>query len=88
MAKKNVKIGSNSVNAEDLVAFMDKLDRLDDEISGLRSDKRDILAHAKGTGFDTKTLEKTRKLRAMDPNKRDEEMHLLETYCNAIDVFS
>lgn len=84
------KIGHNSLAADVLKSVIQRLDRIDEEITGLRDDKKEVLSEAKGNGFDTKTIHRLRKLMALDAQEREEQQLLLETYAKAmgIDPFS
>lgn len=79
------EIGDNSgVSGQRLKAFIERVERLEEEKRGLADDIKDIYAEAKATGFDTKTMRKVVRLRRMDTEKRREEDELLELYCSAI----
>lgn len=67
-----------------LKAFIERVERLEQEKSELADDIKDIYAEAKGVGFDTKTIRKIIRLRKMDVEKRREEDELLELYKAAI----
>jgi len=67
-----------------LKAFLDRVERLEEEKKGLADDIKDIYAEAKGVGFDVKTMRKILKLRKMDVEKRREEEELLDLYRAAI----
>ncbi len=67
-----------------LKAFLDRIDRIEEEKKGLAEDVKDIYAEAKGVGFDVKTMRRIIKLRKMEPEKRQEEDELLELYMSAI----
>lgn len=79
-------------NAEDvggvagqrLKAFIERVERLEEEKSGIAEDIKDIFAEAKGVGFDTKTIRKIIRLRKMDKEKRREEEEILELYKSAL----
>lgn len=73
-----------SVSGKRLKAFVERIERLEEEKKGLADDIKDIYAEAKGTGFDTKTMRKIIRLRKMDAQKREEEDQLLELYKAAI----
>lgn len=79
-------IGHNiaDVNASHLRAFVERVERLEEEIAGLNEDKRDIYKEAKGNGFCTKTLKKIVALRRMDRDKRREEEEILDLYLAAL----
>ena len=67
-----------------LKAFLDRIERLEEEKAGLAEDVKDIYAEAKAVGFDTKTMRKVIRLRKMDAEKRREEDEILELYKAAI----
>lgn len=67
-----------------LKSLVERIERLDEEIKGLRADQKDIFAEAKGNGFDTKALRQIIRLRAEDPNDRAEREAILETYMQAL----
>jgi uncharacterized protein (UPF0335 family) len=67
-----------------LRAIVERIERVDGEIKGLRDDVKDIYAEAKGNGYDPKVLRKVVALRKMDPDARAEQDSLLETYMQAL----
>lgn len=75
---------TGGVSGQRLKAYLDRIERLEEEKAGLGEDVKDIYAEAKATGFDTKTMRKLVRLRKMDAEKRREEDELLELYKAAI----
>ena len=75
-------IGNNSgdSSAEKLRRFIERLERLDEEIRALNADKSDVYAEAKGTGFDVPTMRQVLKLRRMEPDVRREKEEMLDLY--------
>jgi len=69
-----------------LVAFLERVERLESEKSDIAEDIKEVYSEAKATGYDTKTMKKLIKLRAMDLEKRREEDELLTLYANAIQM--
>lgn len=69
-----------------LLSFIERIERLEEEKAELAEDIKDIYTEAKAAGFDTKTMKKVIKLRAMDREKRQEEQYLLETYAKAVQL--
>ncbi len=67
-----------------LKAYVERAERLNEEIKVLNDDKRDIFAEAKGNGFDVQALKDIIKMRAQDPDKRAERDVILETYLKAL----
>ncbi len=72
------------VSGQRLKAFIERIERLEEEKAGLADDVKDIYAEAKGVGFDVKTIRKVIRLRKIDVEKRREEEELLELYKSAI----
>jgi len=72
------------VGGQRLKAFIERIERLEEEKSALMEDIKEIYAEAKSTGFDTKTIRKVVALRKMDEEKRREADDLLDIYRNAI----
>lgn len=72
------------VSGQRLKAFIERVERLEEEKAGLAEDIKDIFAEAKGTGFDVKIIRKIIRLRKMDKEKRREEEELVELYKAAI----
>lgn len=75
---------STLTSADQLKAVVERIERLDEEIKALNSDKSDIYKEAKGNGFDVAVLRKVIALRKKDPAERQEERSLLETYLAAL----
>jgi uncharacterized protein (UPF0335 family) len=67
-----------------LKLYIERAERLDDEIKDLNSDKSDLFKEMKSSGFDTKTVKRIMKLRKMGTQERQEAEALLSTYMNAI----
>ena len=49
-------IGHNSADGERLRSFIERIERLDEEIDAIKEDRKDILTEAKSTGFDPKIV--------------------------------
>lgn len=75
---------SDSISAEQLRLFIERIERLEEEKKGIADDIKDVYAEAKSTGFDAKTMRSIVKLRRMEKHHRDEADALLETYRNAL----
>ena len=74
----------DSNTAERLRSIIERVERLREGIKAIQLDIRDILAEAKGVGFDVKTIRKIIRLRAMSAVDRDTQEFLLETYKKAL----
>jgi uncharacterized protein (UPF0335 family) len=71
---------TESVAHDQLKAFVERIERMEEEKSAIAADIRDIYAEAKGNGFDTKVLRTLIKRRKMDASERAEQDAILELY--------
>src|SRR4026208_1505414 len=69
---------------DQLKAFVERIERLEEEKKGLADDIRDVFAEAKGQGFDTKIMRQVIRLRKKDSAERQEEEALLDLYLHAL----
>jgi uncharacterized protein (UPF0335 family) len=69
---------------DQLKAFVERVERLEEEKKAIADDIRDVYAEAKGNGFDVKTLRVVVRLRKQDVNERKEHEAILETYLHAL----
>ena len=76
----------SGIAGERLRSFIERLERLNEEIRALNSDKSEIYAEAKGTGFDAKVMRQLIRERAMDSDDLDEHNALLDLYRRAVEV--
>ena len=75
---------SDTIAADQLRLFIERIERLEEEKKGMADDVRDVYAEAKGQGYDVKTMRTIIKLRKMEKNARDEAEYLLDTYKAAL----
>ena len=75
---------TESVAADQLKAFIERIERLEEEKAGIAGDIKEIYAEAKGNGFDTKVIRKIISMRKRDFNERKEEEAILELYMQAL----
>jgi uncharacterized protein (UPF0335 family) len=75
---------SGGIAADRLRSFLDRIERLEEEKTGLTADIREVYAEAKGSGFDTKVMRQIVRLRKMDSADRQEQEALLDVYRRAI----
>ena len=69
---------------DQLKAFVERVERLEEEKKAIADDIRDVYAEAKGNGFDVKALRAVIRIRKQDENKRREEVAILDTYLHAL----
>jgi serine protease Do len=72
------------VSGARLKAFIERVERLEEEKAALAEDIKEVYGEAKATGFCAKTIRKIVKLRKMDVEKRREEDMILDTYKAAV----
>lgn len=73
---------------DQLKAFIERVERLDEEKKAISDDIRDVYAEAKGSGFDVKAMRSIIRLRKMDSDERRESEAILETYMNALGMLN
>ena len=74
----------NSVNTQELRQYIERIERVEEEMDAAKADRKDIYSEVKAVGYDTKAVRKIVRLRKMDKMKRDEEELILDTYKNAL----
>ena len=72
------------VSGERLRAFIERIERLEEEKKALTDDIREVYSEAKGTGFDVKVLRQIVRLRKMDSSDRSEMEAILDLYKNVL----
>jgi uncharacterized protein (UPF0335 family) len=81
---KDVFKESGTAASRQLKSFIERIERLEEEKKGIGDDIRDVLAEAKGQGFDTKVMRQVIRLRKKDAAERQEEEALLDLYLHAL----
>ncbi len=67
-----------------LKAFVERIERLEEEKKAIADDVRDVYSEAKANGFDTRALRAVVQLRKQDADERREHEAILETYLHAL----
>jgi len=82
------KVPSNDVTLEQaqsrLKAFIDRLQRLDEDKKAVAEDMKEVFAECKGEGYDVKIIRKILRILAQDKAKRQEEEALTDLYLSAL----
>jgi uncharacterized protein (UPF0335 family) len=73
---------------DQLKAFVERVERLEEEKKAIADDVRDVYAEAKANGFDVKALRTVVRLRKQDVNERKEQEAILETYLHALGMLA
>ena len=84
--KQPVVGGTEEVNAGHLRAFIERIERLEEEKKALADDIKDVYAEAKANGFDVKIMRKIVSIRKQDRDKRREEEEILDLYMAALGI--
>ena len=71
-----------------LKAFVERIERLEEEKKALADDIRDVYAEAKSSGFDVKALRTIVQMRKEDTDERKEHEAILETYMHALGMLN
>ena len=74
----------SSSEAKHLLAFIERIERLEEDKKQMSDDIKDVYAEAKGTGYDVKVLRKVVSIRKQDKDKRREEEEVLGLYLAAL----
>jgi len=69
---------------DQLKAFIERIERLEEEKKTISDDIKDVFAEAKGNGFDVKALRAVIRLRKQDVDERKEHEAILDTYLAAL----
>ncbi|SDR32244.1 DUF2312 domain-containing protein [Pseudovibrio sp. Tun.PSC04-5.I4] len=75
---------ASGVAADQLRAFIERVERLEEEKKVIADDIKDVYAEAKGNGFDVKVMRKIVSLRKRKPHEREEEEAILDLYLHAL----
>ena len=75
---------AEQVDSGHLRAFIERIERLEEEKRAIADDVKEVYAEARGNGFDARIMRKVVSLRRMDRDKRIEEETVLDLYLDAL----
>ncbi len=75
---------TTTVAAQELRQFVERYERLEAEKKDIAEAQKEVMAEAKGRGYDTKVLRKVVALRKRDANDLAEEEAVLDMYKSAL----
>lgn len=75
---------SYRITAGELRAFVERWERLDEDKRAIAEQQKEVMAEAKGRGYDTRILRKIIQLRKKDPAEISEEEAVLDLYKSAL----
>ncbi len=73
---------------DQLKAFVERVERLEEEKKTIADDISDVYGEAKVNGYDVKALRSVVRLRKIDINERKEQEAILETYLHALGMLA
>lgn len=77
-------MATESVAQDQLRAFVERIERMEEEKNAITEDIKEIYSEAKGNGFDTKVLRQIIRIRKQDHAERLEQEAILELYMAAL----
>ena len=72
------------ITADQLRSYIERYERLEAEKQDIADQQKEVLAEAKGCGYDTAIMREIIKLRKMDPDERAEKEAILQVYLDAL----
>jgi uncharacterized protein (UPF0335 family) len=85
LSKKGARMTNMAgIPGDRICAFIERVERIDEEIKALNEGKKEVFAEAKGEGFDVKVLKEILRMRKQDEDERDEQDSLLDLYLQAM----
>lgn len=75
---------SYRVTADELRQFIERVERLDAEKKDIADQQKEVMAEAKGRGYDTKVMRKVIAMRKRDKADLEEEEAVLDMYKEAL----
>lgn len=77
-------MGGGAVAADELRLLIERAERLEEEKKGIADDIADVMAEAKGRGYDPKAIRKILAIRKKKKEEYQEEEAILEVYLQAL----
>jgi uncharacterized protein (UPF0335 family) len=77
---------SDNETAKNLLAFIERIERLEEEKKSISDDVKDVFGEAKAMGFDVKVMRTIIRLRKKDRDERIQEDEILNTYLAALNM--
>jgi len=84
MKGKDMTDEAQSVTGAELRQFIERYERLEAEKKDIADQQKEVMAEAKGRGYDVKVLRKVIAERKKSPDERAEEQAVLEMYLEAV----
>ena len=75
---------SDLIAVDQLRQYIERIERLEEELDGIKGDRKDVYAEVKEVGYDAKAVRKIVRIRKMDPTQRQIDEAVEETYRAAL----
>ena len=79
-----IEASTYSVTADELRSFVERYERLEQEKRDISDQMKEVMAEAKGRGYDTTCLRRVIQLRKRDRDDLAEEAAVLDLYLSAL----
>lgn len=77
---------AQSIAVGQLRAFIERVERLEEEKKTISDDIKAVFAELKGSGFDTKAVRTIIRLRKQETHERQEEDAMIQLYMDALGI--
>ncbi len=77
-------MADHGIARDQLRAFIERIERLEEEKKAIADDIKEVYAEAKGSGFDAKVMRQIVRIRKQDHNERAEQEAILDLYLHAL----
>jgi len=81
-------MGGGNIAADELRLLIERAERLEEEKKGISDDIKDVMAEAKGRGYDPKAIRKILSIRKKRAEEVQEENAILQIYMEALGMQS
>lgn len=78
------QVRTGGLEVPKLRAYIERVERLEEDKAAVASDIKDVMAEAKSNGFDVKAMRTILKLRKMSSTTRAEDEYMLDLYKRAL----
>lgn len=75
---------TNNAEGQQLLAFIERVERVDSDMAELREDRKEIIKEARSNGYDTDSIRRILKMRKMGRDARMEAQAIDEMYMHSI----
>ena len=75
---------ADGIVVDELRLLIERVERLNEEIKSIQSDRKEVFAEAKARGYDVLSMREVIRQRAMEKHTREERRALIDTYLSAM----